>query len=129
MQPLRFGPLWLALGVAGLIAGLAVALRPSGGGVLFLLGDKVAHAAAFAGFAVWFGGLVEPRRMWQVALGLLAYGAAVEVFQSLTPYREADSRDLAADIGGILLGWSLCAAGLRHWCRQLEQWLVARPPP
>jgi VanZ family protein len=127
--PLRYGRVWLSLGLAALLLGVLVAMRPVGGALLFTLGDKVAHAAAFATFAVWFGGLVESRLMWRVALALLAYGVLIEVLQSLVPYRSADSQDLAADAVGILLGWLVSAAGLSHWGRQLEQWLAAPRRP
>jgi len=36
-------------------------------------------------------------------LGLLAYGAVIEVLQSLTPTRSAEWLDLLADAVGILL--------------------------
>jgi VanZ family protein len=129
MLPLRYGRYWLGLGVAALVLGVLVAMRPTGGTLLFTLGDKVAHAAAFATFAIWFGGLVESRVMWRVALALLAYGLLIELLQSLVPYRSADSRDLAADAVGILLGWLVSAAGLSQWGWQLEKWLAAPRRP
>ena len=116
MQPLRYARFWLALGITALAAGLLVALQPGGGMLLSAFGDKVNHAAAFVAFTLWFGGIVEPRNMWRVALALLAYGLAIEVVQGMTVYRKADSRDLST-------------AGLRHWCRQLEQWLAAHRSP
>ncbi len=126
---LRYARWWSGLGVLALAAGVGVALKPGGGMLLATLGDKLNHALAFAFFTVWFGGVVAPGRMWQVALLLLGYGIAIEGAQALTPYRQAEALDVAADAGGILLGWALSAAGLRHWCRQLEAWLVAPRSP
>jgi VanZ family protein len=127
MQPLRYGRYWLWAGLLALVAGLGVALQRGSGLPMFVLSDKLYHALAFALFTVWFGGLVEWRRMWLVAAGLLAYGALVEVAQSFTPYRQADSFDLAADAAGIFVGTLLSAAGLRHWGRRADAWLVDRP--
>ena len=127
--PLRYARWWTGIGVLALVAGVAVALQPGGGLLLATLGDKLNHALAFAFFAVWFGGVVAPDRMWRVALLLLGYGIAIEGAQALTPYRQAEFLDVGADASGILLGWALSAAGLRHWCRQLEAWLVAPRSP
>jgi VanZ family protein len=128
MLPLRYGRLWLAVGLLALLAGVAVALQRQSGLPLFVLSDKLYHAAAFAAFTVWFGGLVELRRLWWVALGLLGYGALIEVAQSFVPYRQADGFDLAADAAGILLGCVLSAAGLRHWGRRVDAWLAGPRP-
>jgi VanZ family protein len=128
MLPLRYGHYLLWAGLLALAAGLGVALqRQSDLLPLFVLSDKLYHAVAFALFAIWFGGLVQLRRLWVVAAGLLAYGALVEVAQSFTSYRRADGFDLAADALGILVGLLLSAAGLRHWGRLVESWLVDRP--
>jgi VanZ family protein len=127
--PLRYARWWAGLGVLALVAGVAVALRPGGGLLLASLGDKLNHALAFAFFTVWFGGVVPPGGMWRVALLLLGYGIAIEGAQALTPYRQAEFLDVGADASGILLGWGLSAAGLRHWCRWFEAWLVAPRSP
>jgi hypothetical protein len=129
VPPLRYARWWSGLGVGALAAGVAVALQPGGGLLLATLGDKLNHGLAFAFFTLWFGGIVAPGRMWRVALLLLAYGIAIEGAQALTPYRRAEFLDVGADAAGILLGWALSAAGLRHWCRRLESWLVAPRSP
>lgn len=127
--PLRYARWWTGLGLLALAAGVGVALRPGGGLLLVTLGDKLNHALAFTVFTAWFGGVVAPGRMWRVALLLLGYGIAIEGAQALTPYRQAEFLDVGADASGILLGWGMSAAGLRHWCRWLEAWLVAPRSP
>ncbi|MBN8280737.1 MAG: VanZ family protein [Gammaproteobacteria bacterium] len=125
MLPLRFGRVWLAAGFLFLGVGLYSALTPNPGG-LALLNDKLVHGAGFMAFMLWFGGIVEPRRVPRVALALALYGLLIELLQSLTATRQAEFLDLAADVAGVLLGWLLGAAGLSRWCTVLESWLVPR---
>ena len=128
MQPLRYAKAWLAAGVVLLGFGLESALTASPLLGLGALNDKLAHAAGFLAFMVWFGGIFERRHLLRVALGLVAYGVLIEALQALTPTRQAEFPDLAADVAGVLLGWVLCTAGLSRWCAVLESWL-ARPSP
>ena len=127
LQSLRYAKGWLVGGVVLLCFGLESALTPSPMG-LGALNDKLVHATGFLGFMIWFGGIFERRLLPRVALGLVAYGALIEALQALTPTRQAEFPDLAADIAGVLLGWLLCAAGLSRWCAVLESWLP-RPSP
>lgn len=127
MQSLRFTPFWYAVGIALLIAGIVVALMP-GSAVPVKYNDKLLHALGFVFFMVWFCGLVRPRHMVWVALSLLLYGLLMEYLQSLSPVRQAEGLDLVADSVGILLGWLLSLAGLRHWPATLESWLPTRNP-
>tara|TARA_R110001583_G_scaffold24563_2_gene89897 strand:+ start:166388 stop:166783 length:396 start_codon:yes stop_codon:yes gene_type:complete len=64
--------------------------------------DKIEHAVLFAVLMV-LGSLAWPDRMPQLVLGLLAYGAAMEVAQSFTDYRFGDLWDWVADAIGVLL--------------------------
>jgi len=127
MLPLRYGWIWLAAGLLILGFGLVSALStpPAGMG---LLNDKFVHAVGFLGFMLWFGGIFQRRFLPWVALSLAGYGLSIELLQSLTPTRQAEGLDLAADVAGILLGWLLSVAGLSRWCTLLESWL-ARPNP
>ena len=68
--------------------------------------DKANHLLAFAVLA-WLGCKAFPRRTATVLLGLLAYGALIEVLQSFTPYRYAEWNDVWADGLGLLAGWLL----------------------
>ena len=72
---------------------------------LFTTGwDKSNHLLAFSVMA-WLGARAFPQRMVLVLLGLLAYGALIEILQSFTPTRSAEWLDLLADALGILVGW------------------------
>ena len=68
--------------------------------------DKSNHLLAFAVMA-WLGCKAFPQRVANTLLGLLAYGALIEILQSLTPTRSAEWLDLFADGLEILLGWGV----------------------
>lgn len=75
----------------------------------FDLWDKAQHAVAFAVMA-GLGLLSYPASARNVALGLLAYGALIEVVQSLTGWRVGDWQDWLADCIGlavVYLSWVL----------------------
>ena len=89
---------------------------------LFIGFDKLLHAATFLVLTVWFTGQYARRSYWRVALGLLAFGLAIEVCQLWVSYRAGDPRDLAANIVGIGLGFVIALAGMGGWSLRLEQW-------
>lgn len=64
--------------------------------------DKVEHALLFAALAL-LGRAGWPHRALALALGLLAYGAAMEVAQSFTGYRVGDPLDWLADAVGLVV--------------------------
>jgi len=66
--------------------------------------DKAQHAAAFAlltalGFAAF------TQRPGGVALGLVCFGAAIELAQLAVGWRFAEWQDLLADAAGVLAVW------------------------
>lgn len=78
--------------------------------------DKANHALAFALLAL-LGLAAYPARAARVLLGLLAFGAAIELLQSLTGYRTAEWLDLLADAVGVAAGWQVarrCGVGARR---------------
>ncbi|TAH50911.1 MAG: hypothetical protein EYC67_02335 [Betaproteobacteria bacterium] len=64
--------------------------------------DKLEHALLFAALAL-LGRAGWHRRSGTLVLGLLAYGAAMEVAQSFTPWRVGDPLDWLADAIGLLV--------------------------
>jgi len=74
--------------------------------------DKANHALAFAVLTV-LGCMSYPGRTARVLLGLFAYGALIEVLQSLTGYRTGEAIDLVADAVGLGLGWQVMALARR----------------
>lgn len=90
---------WLFWCCAGSILYFALANSPT---VTLSSSDKINHVLAFLVLQV-LGALSWSSRVHVVALGLVAYGASIEVLQSLTPTRQAEWQDLAADMLGIAL--------------------------
>ena len=64
--------------------------------------DKIEHAVLFAALAL-LALAAWPQRPLAIALGLLAYGAAMEVAQSFTAHRFGDPWDWLADAVGLLV--------------------------
>lgn len=125
IRPLRFAGLWIGLGAAFLLAGVALALLPINFPGPPLLSDKLLHMAAFLGGTIWFSGIFVRRAGLRVALALFAYGLLIEWLQSLTRYRFAETLDVMFNVAGIGAGWFLARLGLGGWCEKLESWLGA----
>ncbi len=68
--------------------------------------DKAQHALAFVVLTGW-ALLLWPHAAMRVALGMLAYGAGLEVAQWAVGWRFAEWADLAADAVGVFVAWSL----------------------
>ena len=104
---------------AGLVI-FALALQPAGFEQPTFLGlDKLKHIGAF----VVLTGLAQaswPRiARWRLALGLAAFGVAIELAQGLTGWgRTASVADIVADCIGMGLGFALYQA--------LQRWRVRR---
>ena len=114
---------WYFLGALLTLVVIVTSLVPNDDLPHVRVNDKVEHAVAYAGLALWFGGLVPPRRYAYLAVALLALGGAIEIAQGLMGLgREADWHDFYADAFGAALGISLCLAGLKHWASWLEKW-------
>ncbi|HZD51671.1 MAG TPA: VanZ family protein [Woeseiaceae bacterium] len=131
MLPLRYTRGWQTAGIALLLVVLVLALAPA---VLFpfemnaggIGPDKWLHGTTFTFLIVWFSGQYPVRSYWRVALGMLAFGAFIELCQSLITYRSAETMDLLADSIGIVLGLAIALAGAGGWSLRLEGWLQAR---
>jgi len=67
--------------------------------------DKVYHVLAYTTLMWWFAVGYMPVRWSMIVLGLGALGLALEVGQSLTPYREASVSDALANACGITAGY------------------------
>jgi VanZ family protein len=79
--------------------------------------DKLNHLAAFGAMGL-AAALARPstwRHTLAAAAGLIAYGAFIELVQSLLPTRSADAADLLADALGVATGLLLVAALRRVW--------------
>lgn len=131
MLPLRYARRWQAAGIAALVAALVLALAPA---VLFpfdmgtggIGADKWLHALTFTFLTVWFSGQYAARSYWRIALGMLAFGAFIELCQRLVGYRSAEGADLLADGIGIAVGLTIAVAGAGGWSLRVEGWLRSR---
>ena len=128
MLPLRYARRWQAAGIAVLVLVLGFALAPAGDmhDMAIMPSDKWLHGVTFAFLTVWFSGQYRPRSYWRVALGMLAFGAFIELCQRMTSYRSAESLDLLADAIGIAVGLAIAAVGAGGWSLRLETWLASR---
>jgi len=121
-QPLRYAWAWLLSGLGLMSLVLYLALIPDNRVVAVdFLSDKTAHGLTFLVLMIWFCGIFRLRSTPAIALFLLLYGVLIEYLQSRLPYRSAEAGDLLFDLGGVLLGWLLALAGLRHWAAYIEQ--------
>jgi VanZ family protein len=74
--------------------------------------DKAQHALAFWVLTGW-ALLLWPNAAMRVVVGMLAYGAGLEVAQWAVGWRFAEWADVAADAVGVGLAW-VCVAGWRR---------------
>jgi hypothetical protein len=114
---------WYLLGAVLTLVVIVSSLVPSEDLPHLRVSDKFEHLTAYTGLAIWFGGLLPPRRYVLLALALLALGGGIEIAQGLMGLgREADWRDFFSDALGVAFGLSLSLAGLQYWASWLEQW-------
>jgi len=88
--------------------------------------DKLLHGITFAVLALWYTGQYARGSYWLIALGLIVYGALIEVFQSWLPYRTAESGDMTADVVGIVFGMTIAFVATGGWSLRAEEWLINR---
>ncbi|MBL8386989.1 MAG: VanZ family protein [Hydrogenophaga sp.] len=97
---------WCLVAAVGVLSLMPVDRLPE---QIFDIWDKAQHATGFAGLA-GFARLGYPRTpTWRIVVGLLFYGALIEVAQAATGWRTGDVLDWLADSTGIGLGLALAA--------------------
>jgi VanZ family protein len=103
--------LWRAALLLLLLVISVLALSPSPPRMLDSGWDKLNHLAAFVALAVAasLSAQATPSHALRCAIGLLSYGALIEILQSQLPPREGDWADLLADALGIVSGLVLSA--------------------
>jgi len=83
--------------------------------------DKSMHFITYFGLSAGFTTLVENNKsLWVVTLGLIAYGAVLEVLQSMTGYRYMELYDLVANSIGVISGLLVRLTPIPNWFRSLE---------
>ncbi len=105
--PLRGFALWhgVAWGLVGVV--LYLSLMPQPPQLDISSGDKLGHLAGYALLMVWFTQLYARPAHWRLGVALFALGVFIECVQGLTAHRSFEWLDMAADGGGVLLGWWL----------------------
>jgi VanZ family protein len=100
---LRWSQPWLVWAFWALLLGVAVlSLMPVAylPAQVFNLWDKAQHALAFTALTA-LGLLAYPTQPWRVAIGLLAFGGAIELAQAATGWRHGEWTDWLADAVGL----------------------------
>ncbi len=127
MLALRYRSRWQLAGIVLLLTALVAALLPDLPFIdlsrPFRMTDKGLHALAFAFLAVWFSGQYARRSFWRIGLGLIAFGALIELIQGMVSYRNAEWMDMYADGVGITMGLIIALLGAGGWSLRVEQWL------
>src|SRR5262245_45678444 len=101
--PARVRRLLHALFYAACVLVGVLSLLPSATLPPAAIGDKAEHVIAYAVLALFGCALFERRRTTMI-LGLAAYGAVLELLQSLAPGRSPEIADGVADLIGACLG-------------------------
>ena len=116
---LRFRRLWLAIGWIMIATVFYLSLIPELPGPDSPFGDKFNHIFTFTTLMLWFSQLYRSRsQRLIVALGLMAFGIAIEFAQEQTGYRQYEVADMGADAIGIAFGFLLSETPLirgLHW--------------
>jgi VanZ family protein len=90
---------WLACIAVATLSLLPVNELPS---MVMNLWDKAQHAMGFFGLGL-LGIQAYRQRLLKVCIGLLLFGAAIEVAQALSGWRTGDPLDWLADATGIVM--------------------------
>jgi VanZ family protein len=92
---------WMACICLAVLSLLSVDFLPQGA---FDWWDKAQHALAFL-FLGMLGLYAYPAHAGRVVIGLLVYGAVIEVAQAATTWRYGDWQDWVADATGLGVAW------------------------
>lgn len=89
------------------------------------IGDKVMHAGSYFVLMVWFAGFYRRGLYPTIAIVLLALGLGLDLLQLLTDTRSFDWYDVAANSGGVVVGFALSLLLLGGWCQRVEERLLS----
>lgn len=119
---LRHPRLWLVSGWILVILATIASLVPSHdlpslGGI----SDKWEHIVGYSVLTLWFAGIYPKARYPMIGIALLVMGIVIEGLQGAMKLgREADLRDVYANVVGIVCGLTLALAWLGGWAQRLE---------
>ncbi len=117
----RYRTAWMMFGWLLVLAVAVGSLVPSLPQAAAGVSDKFMHFAAYASLAFLFMGALGRVHWWRITLGLLLFGASIELVQEyLTATRSGEWLDMTANALGVVSGVLAAAIFPRSWCRHLE---------
>ncbi len=124
MSTHKLRKLWLFTGWLLIVLVVYVSLIPALPSIDITAGDKVAHVFAYATLTLWFLQLYPADRRAMLVIGFIMMGIALEFLQGLTASRSFEYADIAANTGGVALGWLLAKTRLSNTLHVIEKQLI-----
>ncbi|NOQ90346.1 MAG: VanZ family protein [Gammaproteobacteria bacterium] len=121
---LRF--LWMTIGYAlvTLVVFLSLTSNPVDTGLEFPYQDKLFHALAYFALMAWFSQIYHDKfQRNMIAFVFVFMGFTLEYLQSFDPNRFAEMGDMAANITGVVLGFSMALTRAKNTLVQIEKFL------
>lgn len=124
MSTHKLRKVWLFTGWLLIALVVYVSLIPALPPIDITAGDKVAHVLAYATLTLWFLQLYPADRPTMLVIDFIVMGIALEFLQGLTASRSFEYADIAANTGGVVLGWLLIKTRLSNTLHVIEkQWI------
>ena len=124
MSTHKLRKLWFFTGWLLVALVVYVSLIPALPSIDITAGDKVAHVFAYATLTLWFLQLYPADRRAMLVIGFIMMGVALEFLQGLTASRSFEYADIAANTGGVVLGWLLVKTRLSNTLHVIEKQLI-----
>jgi VanZ family protein len=122
---LRYRKLWFFVGLVLVAIITVLSLIPSHDLPDVHMSDKVEHTLAYVALGFWFGCVVVRRDLIWLGLVLVAFGGLIELLQGWMELgRQADIKDLWADVLGVAVGLVLAVSPLGRLAPWLERRLL-----
>ena len=115
---------WLFTGWLLITLVVYLSLIPALPSIDITAADKVAHIFAYATLTLWFLQLYPADRRAMLVIGFIMMGIALEFLQELTASRSFEYADIAANTGGVVLGWLLAKTRLSNTLHVIEKQLI-----
>lgn len=124
MSTHKLRKVWLFTGWLLIALVVYLSLVPALPSIDIAAADKVAHVFAYATLALWFLQLYPADRRAMLVIGFIMMGIALEFLQELTASRSFEYVDIAANTGGVVLGWLLAKTRLSNTLHVIEKQLI-----
>lgn len=124
MSTHKLRKVWLFTGWLLIALVVYLSLIPALPSIDITAADKVAHVFAYATLTLWFLQLYPADRRAMLVIGFIMMGIALEFLQELTASRSFEYVDIAANTGGVVLGWLLAKTRLSNTLHVIEKQLI-----